>query len=301
MRIGCTVKFPSQFLLLCVRIPKSGSVSLDAAVRKALWGRRSFYLPNTVDLDGRVSSFQRLRFQRGQMRNLLSHYRSPRLARAFEHIEQHARPGDVLSGGHIDFQTVCGGVTRDIRILTIIRNPYDRIRSEYFYARQNFLRKSWIRKIDSSLLPQIAASRDFDGYVDFLWDHHQVYGNIAARYLGIAPRTDIKGFFERHVFHAGVLEQASHFARCLQEKMGARIEFPHLNARGSAGHVALNAAAKRKIELIYAQDFDIYEYMLGMHRKPVRKTTRDFAPLRDHPPHPGSGRVIAVGINNVES
>lgn len=285
MFIKRAAKSASDFLLLCVRIPKSGSVSLEAAVRSALSGRRSFYLPNTLDLDGRVSRFQRFRFRRGQMRNLLAHYRSPRLTRAFEQIEQYARPGDLLCGGHIDFRTVRGRVTRDIRILTMVRNPYDRIRSEYFYARQNFLRKSRIRKIDSSLIPQVAASRDFDGYVDFLWDHRHIYGDIAARYLGIAPCADIKRFFERHVFHAGVLDEASHFARSLQEKLGARIDFPHLNARGSAGHVALNRAAKRKIELIYARDFDIYEYLLAMHCKPAPKAIRDFAIRNDHPPH----------------
>lgn len=83
MAIRHSAQSPSDYLLLCVRIPKSGSTNLDAAVRLALPGRRSFYLPNTVDLDGRVSSFQRFRLHRGQMRNLLAHYRSPRLAGAF--------------------------------------------------------------------------------------------------------------------------------------------------------------------------------------------------------------------------
>src|SRR5579872_755402 len=121
-------------LLLCVRVPKSGSTSLGAALRFAFSSRGSFYVPNTLDLDGCLSRFQRVRFHRNRLRNLLAHYRSPWLARAFEQIEQKAVPGDLLCGGHIDFGTVRKHLSKDIKIVTILRNPYDRCRSEYFYA-----------------------------------------------------------------------------------------------------------------------------------------------------------------------
>jgi hypothetical protein len=120
----------------------------------------------------------------------------------------------------------------------------------------------------------VAAKLDFDSYVDFLLDYRHVYGDIAAAYLGIAPWTNIDAFFHRHVFHAGVLERTDQFARALGDKLGIRMQFPHLNGTGSAQHVPLVAATKRKLDALYAQDFAIYEYLLDNTREHVASRLR---------------------------
>ena len=252
-----------NFVILCVRIPKTGSKSLETAVSAAFAGTRRFYVPNTLDLDGRQSPVQRLRFRRGQARNLLAHYGTSNLERVFAYIDREARAGELLSGGHADFQTVRRKLSTPVRIVTILRNPYDRCRSEYHYARRNHLGKSALARIDSSAIPRIAAKYDFEGYLDFLLDQRGIYGNIAANYLGITPSDTIAGFFARHVFHAGVLERSGDFARILGQKLEQRVEFPHLNHTGSTTHVALGRASKRKIEILYERDFVIYEYVLN--------------------------------------
>jgi hypothetical protein len=262
------------YLFLCLRVPKTGSQSLEAALGMAFAGTRRFYVPNTLDLDGRLSPMQRLRFLRGQMRNLLAHYRTPSLNRAFRIIDSEAQPGELLCGGHVTFSAVCGSLSKPVKIVTILRNPYDRCRSEYHYARRNHLRKSPLARVDSSVIPRIAAKCDFQGYLDFLLEHREIYGDIGAQYLGIGASDPIGDFFERHVFHAGVLERSAQFARALGEKLGRRVEFPHLNASGSTGQVALDNRAKRAIERLYERDFAIYEYLLaeagGSHRRPSR-------------------------------
>jgi hypothetical protein len=271
---GSAAQFRPDFLLLCLRVPKSGSLSLGTALGSALVGRRNFYLPNTLDLDGRLSSFQHLRFRRSQIRNLISNYRTPSLGRVFRHIERQAFGGDLLSGGHIDFGSVRNYLTREVRIVTMLRNPYDRCRSEYFYARQKHLRKSPLERIDSSSIPRIAAKFDFESYVDFLLEHRRIYGDIAAAYLGIGESADIDSFFARHVFFAGVLERNEEFARGLGDRLGIRVQFPHLNGSGSARHVTLLAATRRKLDDLYARDFAIYEYLLEKSREQVASRIR---------------------------
>lgn len=258
-----TVQCHARSLLLCLRVPKTGSRSLGAALDAAFAGKRSFYLPNTLEFDGRLSTFQHLRFRRSQVRNLIAHYGTPSLECAFRHIEKKAADGDLLSGGHIDFRTVFWHLTREVRIVTILRNPYDRCRSEYYYARQNQLAKQPLTRLDSSTIPLVAAKFDFGSFVDFLLDHRDVYGDISAAYLGILPCTDIDAFFRRHVFHAGVLERSDQFARALGDKLGTHVQFPHLNASGSEQQVPLTAATKRKLDLLYGFDFAIYEYLLN--------------------------------------
>lgn len=253
------------FLLLCLRVPKSGSQSLQTALNAAC-PLRGFYLPNTLDLDGQLSRFQRMRFRRSQARNLLRHYGSASLKRAFQLIDRNAAPGTLLSGGHIDFRSVFGQLKREVKIITILRNPYDRCRSDYYYGRRNHLRKSPLRRIDSSMSQRAAAKFDFESYLDFLLDHRHIYGDIAANYFGLPPWCDIDKFFSRHVFHAGALEDSRHFAVSLSNKLGIPVIFPHLNDSGSAQHVTLRGNTKRRIETLYARDFEIYEYVVAQNR-----------------------------------
>lgn len=253
----------AEHLLLCLRIPKSGSCSLERALARTLAGRKNFYVPNTLELDGRLSRLQHLRFRRSQARNLMAHYKTRSLGHALRHIDRESTPGDLLIGGHADFRTLSHHLSTPLKIVTILRNPSDRCRSEYHYSRCNFLRKSPLTRIDSGVLPRMAAKSDFESYIDFLFDHREIYGNIATAYLGLQPWDEIGRFFQRHIFHAGVLEENAVFSRVLGEKLGAEIQFPHLNVSGSSEHVAIGTRTRRKIELLYARDFEIYEFLLG--------------------------------------
>lgn len=267
----------AEHLLLCLRIPKSGSLSLERALARTLAGRKTFYVPNTLELDGRLSRLQHLRFRRSQARNLLVHYRTRSLGHALRCIDRESAPGDLLIGGHADFRTLSHHLSMPLKIVTILRNPLDRCRSEYHYSRCSFLRKSPVSRIDSGVLPRMAAKADFDSYIDFLFDHREIYGNIATAYLGLRPWDEIGRFFQRHIFHAGVLEQNTLFSRVLSEKLGAKIEFPHLNVSGSAQHVAIGTRARRKIELMYARDFEIYEFLLGATAAPGIRRSKGFS------------------------
>jgi hypothetical protein len=267
----CDAMHYDEHLLLCLRIPKTGSQSLERALAQTWAGRKRFYVPNTLGLDGRLCRLQHLRFRRSQARNLMAHYRTRNLNRALRHIDHESAPGDLLIGGHADFRTLSNRLSIPVKIVTILRNPSDRCRSEYHYSRCNFLGKSRLARIDSSVLPRIAAKTDFDSYVDFLFEHREIYGNIAAAYLGLQPWDEIGRYFQRHVFHAGVLEQSALFSRILGDKLGAEVQFPHLNPSGSAQHVAIGTRTRRKIELLYARDFEIYEFVLDATAAPATR------------------------------
>ena len=251
---------PGSPLLLCIRVPKSGSASLMRGLEEALAGRRIFYLPNTLDPDSQVSRLQRLRFLRARFRNLFRHYGSFSLRSAWSRINREAVPGDLVMGGHFDFQTARRHIARPLGIITLLREPVARARSEYDYMRRNQLHKPPLRRFDSSVLHKAAGRYDFDAYLDYLFDRRHIYGDIACQYLGWNGSEQISDFFARHVFHCGVLERSTEFASGLAEKLGRPFSLPHEN-REPAARPEITPVQRARLEQIYPRDMELYEWV----------------------------------------
>jgi len=252
-----------DFLCVCVRIPKCGSTSLTHIVNAAFSGRRTFYLPHTLNLDASISSFQDMRFVRTRARNLLMRYRTTSIAKAYDLISSWAADGDLLAGGHIDFHSVREHIDRKVKMITIFREPGLRVRSEYYYSRQGYLARGPFRRFDSGMRHKAAGKYDFDGFLDFLLDNRKQYGDVAARYIGWNGEENLDGFFARNVFHSGVLERGDAFEKGLSDKMGAKLSFPHKNRTKKKYDAGLTAAQQSKIEQIYSRDFALYEWQLA--------------------------------------
>jgi len=248
-------------LLVCVRIFKSGSQSLTRLLADAFADRRTFYLPTLLDLDGRVTRFQRLRFQRTRARNLFMRYRSTHLNGVIARIRAEARDGDLIDGGHIPFAPLAKEIARPLKMIFIQRDPVARALSEYNYGRESQRRKNPLSRLDAGLLHKIALRRNFEGYLDFQLEHADVYGDVACRFVGWDGAEDLRGHFERNVFHAGTLEDNEVFAARLSEKLGKPLAFPHRNRTDKADETTVSAAARAKIERLYARDFALYEWV----------------------------------------
>ena len=251
---------PEKPLFLCVRVPKSGSASLMHGLADAFAERRIFYLPNTLDPDSKVSPLQKLRFLRARFQNLSRHYGSVSMRKAWAWINRDSTPGDLLMGGHADFRTVRAHIKQPLKIITLLREPVARARSEYDYMRRGQLRKTPLRRFDSSVLHKAAGRYDFDSYLDYLFDRRAIYGDIACQYLGWDSNEEISEFFARHVFHCGVLERTPEFAEGLAAKLGRPFALPHEN-REPARRPEITAAQRSKIEQIYSRDMAMYEWL----------------------------------------
>jgi hypothetical protein len=247
-------------LFLCVRIPKSGSQSLVRGLTDAFAERRIFYVPNTLDPDSRVARLQRLRFLRARFQNLSRHYGTASMRAAWVRIDRDAHPGDLLMGGHIDFQTASANVHRPLAIIALLREPVARARSEYEYMRVGYRRKAWINRFDASVLHKRAGRLDFDSYVDFLFAHRGIYGNIASQYIGWNGTGGLAGFFAQNVFHCGVLERSGDFAHTLSQKLGRPFALPVEN-RTTGERPAITARQHSLIEQIYSRDTALYNWV----------------------------------------
>jgi hypothetical protein len=250
-----------DFLCVSIRVPKSGSESLDRLLRMAFAGRRIFYLPTTLDRDGKISRLQRLRFRRSQIKNLLLHYRSPSLRHAFAAIDSQAENGDLIGGGHIDFPTLKAALHRPIRMIALLRDPISRVVSEYNYSRGIFLNRAPLLRATLATQPAMAGRYDFDGYLDFIEEHHTLYANPACRYTGWNGVEDLAAFCARDVFHIGILERRQQFADGLGQKMGKVLSFPHENRTEAGSAIEITPSRRARIERIFARDLALYEWV----------------------------------------
>ncbi|MEE8439625.1 MAG: sulfotransferase family 2 domain-containing protein [Micropepsaceae bacterium] len=252
-----------DFLCVCIRVPKCGSTSLANMLNVAFAARRTFYMPHTLNLDAAISRFQEARFARTRSRNLLKRYHTFSLKKAFEIIASRASDGDLINGGHIDFPSVRKSIRRKSKIITLLREPAARCRSEYEYCRNSYLRSSHLRRIDTSARCKAAGKYSFDGFLDFLLDWREGYGDVAASYMGWDGDQDLGAFHEENVFHSGTLEQSQKFENGLSEKMNMRIRMPHDNTGVSEERFTITRAQQEKIEHIYPRDFQLYEWQLA--------------------------------------
>ena len=263
-----------DFICVGVRIPKCGSTSLSNTLRSAFARRHVFYLPHTLNLEGGLSHLQTLRFLRTQARNLFTRYRTLDIGEAFEFIDTWALDGDLILGGHIDFPSVRNALGRPVKMVTLFRNPVARCRSEYNYCRAAYRAKTPLSRLDTTLKHRAAGLFSFRGYLDFLLEHADSYGNLAARYVGWDGRSNLDGFFDRHVFHSGILENCGAFERGLAWKMGMPLSFPHDN-KSKTNEASIGAAERAKIERLYPHDFELYEWQLSRledeEKRPVRE------------------------------
>jgi hypothetical protein len=250
-----------DFVCVCVRIPKCGSTSLTNSLKAAFAGRNIFHLPHTVDFEGEFSLFQRLRFHRSQARSLRSEYQTTDFAEACSLIGRLAGDGDLISGGHIDFPSVRTHIRRPVKMITLLRDPLARCRSEYNYCRQAYQKKAAISRIDMTIKHRMAGRFSFAGYLDFLLEHPDIYGNLAARYIGWNGRQPLEEYCARHVFHAGILEDSIGFTLGLIRKMGIPVRFPHEN-KTTLRIASAGAAERAKIEKLYPLDLELYEWQL---------------------------------------
>lgn len=246
-------------ILILVRIPKSGSTSVSLMVRKPFPVERTLAMGPSINPDADLSPLQDFRIGLKKLKKRIKKYHAITVPQMMGAIQAREEDLDLITG-HIHYGFV-KLKTKEPRHITVMRDPFTRARSDYFYARERMGKKGGHSWYQSQRL-KIAATGDFESYLSFLHEHKSSYGNSASRF--IIGESDYETAFdclEKGFYHYGLLEDLPGFIKGLAEKTGLQ-DFELVHARKSSRpdeESPTTKAERRLIEHLYDADLECYE------------------------------------------
>ena len=249
---------PLKYLYILVRIPKSGSQTLRKMVHKSFVGSSHFSLPR-LDIDQNVDRSLTESFRRNRrLLKGMSAYGALTEKGMWKKISAKAKSGDIISG-HI----ACGRADLPgwgLRYVTLMRDPIERMVSEYFYTREGYLKRQSVRKIYLKGRPEAAAKGSFSDYLEYLCFHKERYANPATAYVtGSRTHLDPFEFLKQNYFHFGVLEAVGTFAQQLAEKTNTEPSEFWVNKTKTRSKYELSDKDRELLGLLLDKDISLYE------------------------------------------
>ena len=251
---------PEKKAFVLVRVPKSGSTSLQRVFASVCPHATIFDAPETSHTVSRgVTFYERLRNTRRRWRHFMGERGAWTEAGFWKAINRQAADGDIIAG-HI-----CYGEPQlpefDLSYVTLLRDPRERILSNYNYDRVGYSKRSGLRRAYAT--GQLKASGGtFLDYLHYLADADRRAIQPATLYvLGDEGRAaaDPFAFLRARYFHFGVVERMDLFATTLGDKLGRQAEAAWRNRTPERKHAALSAEEARMIEQIFPHDLELYE------------------------------------------
>jgi hypothetical protein len=249
---------PRARIFALVRVPKSGSTTLVSMVRSALPGASIYYMPKLMRSDEGPSRLEKLREMRGRSRRFWKLFRVLSEDMAWRRLAVQARDGDIVSG-HFSYGALALPGFR-AEYITLLRDPFDRLLSEYNYARVGF-QKRWRHQHLYHRGKLAAAARlSFGDYLIFLEDNRELFENIATRYVtGGRVCKDPVGFLDENYYHWGVLERLEQFAAGLSAKLGVEVRPHHERITPRQADIALTGEDRARFERLFSEDIRMYQ------------------------------------------
>jgi len=257
------MRIMTKSLYAVIRVPKSGSSSLQQIVREA-YPQASFHgLPHSSFGDWRTGALDRIRFVRQEKRSLLRRHRTFSIDKALRKIDDESHDGDIVGGGHVALATF-RKLRSDLNVITLFRDPAARLLSEYNYSRNQYHERFMLNRLDTSFSKKMASRHDLDRYVSIMLEHKDTVGNIACQLLDIQETGQIGPRLGEDLFHFGVLENMADFIDRLSEKCGRPLQAVERNITRRRAADAIDKDTLAKIERLNDLDFELYEQARAM-------------------------------------
>tara|TARA_Y100000389_G_scaffold131367_1_gene128797 strand:- start:295 stop:1086 length:792 start_codon:yes stop_codon:yes gene_type:complete len=246
---------------IVIRVPKCGSTSLARMITKSLPDSNVFYISSAgIELaneeNENISPFEKFRIYKNSTRSIWKKHRCLSFDAVWEKTNRRIKDGDIIHG-HL---TVDAIKLEDFnkKLISVIRDPYDRMLSEYNYTRRAYNNKNFISKNYKNKL-YAAGNYSFEGYISYLKENQPLHARYMSRFLiGKKKHTNPIEFVKDNYFALGILERMDLFIEDFYKKSNIRLNQYKTNITKSKEHIDLSANERKAVKDFCDEDIDLY-------------------------------------------
>lgn len=248
-----------------IRLPKCGSTSVMRAFEDAAESSKHKYLalPGLDTRDRQTGFIESLRSKRKVKRALYKYFGVITENALWEKVSQQLSP-DMIMTGHTPYRKI-GLSTEPLRVISLMRDPFDRFVSDYKWAKFGYSKRGPIRRLYHS--GRIAAADgSLSDYFDFMQKYPEHYQNELSKYLVPEGRVgDALGFIREHYFAFGTIEHLDAFQRVFAERSGIEIALKHSNKSPLDLTVSYDQGLLRAFREFNAVDYALFDEVSERH------------------------------------
>lgn len=258
---------------IVIRVPKCGSTSLARMVTKSLPNSNVFYISSAgIELaneeNENISHIEKFRIYKNSTRSIWKKHRCLSFDAVWDKTNQIIKDNDIIHG-HLTVDAIqlkeCNR-----RLISVIRDPYNRMLSEYNYSRTSFNKKNFISKKYKNKL-YIAGNYSFEGYISYLKENQPLHGRYISRFLiGKNKHTNPMEFLQDNYYAFGVLERMDLFINDFYKKSNIRLTQQKANITKSRKYNELSTNERNAVSKFCEEDIDLYQNIKNIVEKDVK-------------------------------
>lgn len=245
-----------------IRVPKCGSTSLARMFLEALPDSKEFYISsaNLVlahEEKEKISNLEKFRILKNTTRSIWKKHRCLSFDAVWNKTNLSIKDNDIIHG-HLTVDSIyLSNIEK--RLVTVIRDPYDRMLSDYNYFRNSFHKKNYFSQKYRNRL-YIAGNYDLEGYISYLAENQPLFGRYISRFIiGKEKVNNPVEFIQSNYFAFGILERMDLFIEDFFKKSGIKLIQKKANITKSKKVYELSTKQRKAISKFCEEDIDLYQ------------------------------------------